>query len=242
MVYKLAVALVTVVAFGSGNAYALPWGGTVTEEIISGSAYVDYANTDTVLTTPAHGDFLLTTICGTRGVKIRGASFGFIAEIRTFPDIGWQCYDFTPGVALPKNEEITCSPSCGVDCSSPCQVSGILRKGFSIGKEKVISSSALIDVNQTSVTVLTTPSDKEFTLTTVCADTQTVFEGDSFGFIAQIGLIGANLAGDKRLCYNFTPGVALPKGEDIICREPTAPNAGSRCQVSGVLSAPSLFP
>jgi hypothetical protein len=225
----------TFAAYSNANAAppfsGVPGGGT----IVSGSQNVQPLSSATVLVTPAKGQFLLTTVCGSPRVLISGISFGFIALVDEFIEPGWQCYNFEPGVALPPNEEVSCQASCGLECPAQCQVSGIVREEPPYG-EQVISDSTLVDHNVESEIAFTIPSEGQFILTTVCADNRTAFEGNSFGFIANVR--GGSDVGDKRYCYNFAPGVALPQGEDIVCRKVVNFADVSYCQVSGILKSP----
>jgi len=87
--------------------------------------------TQTVFTTPAVGDFVLTQFCTSvmnGGMRLAVTGFGSIAHTSTD-----SCITFTPGISVPKNAAITCSTTSGprfgeyfcmisglcADCSSP---------------------------------------------------------------------------------------------------------------------------
>ena len=96
-------------------------GGSVSGKIMSSSTVFAVPIGD-VLITPAEDHFVLTTFCASSSQKLVGSTFGYIAEI---PGIGGGCLNFSPGVALPKNEVLTCAALSGA-LSESCQVSGVL--------------------------------------------------------------------------------------------------------------------
>ncbi|WP_337288888.1 hypothetical protein [Candidatus Methylomirabilis sp.] len=85
------------------------------------------SDTQTVYTTPARSDFILTGLCVTPtvsgGVRLDVAGFGGIAHLGTLGDNG--CYTFSEGVLLPRDSAITCSTSAGASPGSYfCTISG----------------------------------------------------------------------------------------------------------------------
>lgn len=86
------------------------------------------SDTQTVYTTPATSNFILTGLCVTPtvsgGVRLDVAGFGGIAHLGTLGDNG--CYTFSEGVLLPRDSAITCSTSAGASPGNYfCTISGL---------------------------------------------------------------------------------------------------------------------
>ena len=84
------------------------------------------SETETVMTTPATGDFILTQFCSSDvngGIRLAAAGLGGIAHTSGVTAL---CYTFTPGVSLPRNSAITCSTSSGASPGSYfCMITGL---------------------------------------------------------------------------------------------------------------------
>ena len=106
--------------------------------------------TETVVTAPATGNFLLTQACvsaGTGGILIAATGFGPIAQLGgqgssassgaqpadiqpVSPSGGGACQTFTPGMLVPKSSAITCSTSStAVEGNYFCTISALLVGG-----------------------------------------------------------------------------------------------------------------
>jgi hypothetical protein len=72
-------------------------------------------------------------------------------------------------------------------------------------------------------TIFQVPAENAFALTTVCILRNGEVSGSTFGLIAQ----GPG-------CTTYTPGLALPASEEIMCSGPQSEN----CIVTGVLTSP----
>ena len=128
----LALAFACALAFGfSTAAHAQTVGSLLAGTIKSASATASAQGTATIFTTPAIGHFVLTQACANAGpaVTFKGGTFGFIADINSSGfSVGQPlptCVSFSPGYAMPQNEEIECvgfSPNVGIECS----ISGVL--------------------------------------------------------------------------------------------------------------------
>ena len=86
------------------------------------------SETETVMTTPATGDFILTQFCSsdvTGGIRLAATGLGGIAHTSGVTAL---CYTFTPCVFLPTNSAITCSTSSGASSGSYfCMIAGLHR-------------------------------------------------------------------------------------------------------------------
>ena len=85
------------------------------------------SDTQTLYTTPAAHDFLLTQVCGSvgaGGVRLAITGFGTIAETGTEP-----CVTFSPGVIVPKNAAITCSTAAAATPGTSyfCTINGLQK-------------------------------------------------------------------------------------------------------------------
>jgi hypothetical protein len=83
-------------------------------------------DTETVYTTPASGDFILTEFCASLqpdgGVLLSAAGLGGIAQ--TGPTTS--CFTFTPGLSIPKGSLVSCSTASGASPGSYfCMISGV---------------------------------------------------------------------------------------------------------------------
>ena len=87
----------------------------------SASATVPANDTATVYTTPAGRPFVLTQVClDAGGVVVQGATFGVI------PGEMGACTTYHPGIALPRDEAISCENPNGVPVN--CMVTGIVTR------------------------------------------------------------------------------------------------------------------
>jgi hypothetical protein len=73
--------------------------------------------------------------------------------------------------------------------------------------------------------VFTVPEGNVYALTAVCFSRQGNLDASTFGFIAE----GPG-------CANYSPGLAVPGGDEITC---TGTAAGVACTVTGVLTSPA---
>lgn len=96
-------------------------GGAVAGEIVSASAVFLASSAGDVLTTPPEQHFVLTTFCAAGNTRLAGSTFGFIADTD-----GSGCVNFSPGVALPSEETLTCAPVGAAGNTGRCHVSGVL--------------------------------------------------------------------------------------------------------------------
>ncbi len=83
------------------------------------------SDTQTVLTTPATGEFLLTQFCGslvTGGIRLDVTGLGGIAQT----GVSGSCVSFSPGVIVPASTAITCATSAGASPGTTyfCSISG----------------------------------------------------------------------------------------------------------------------
>jgi hypothetical protein len=84
------------------------------------------SDTETIYTTPASGDFILTEFCASLqpdgGVLLSAAGLGGIAQ--TGPTTS--CFTFTPGLSIPKGSAVSCSTASGASPGSYfCMISGV---------------------------------------------------------------------------------------------------------------------
>ena len=84
------------------------------------------SDTQTVYTTPATGEFLLTTVCSSvvsGGVQLTVVGFGGVAQT----GIADSCTTLSPGVAVPASTAITCSTTSGASPGTVyfCSISGL---------------------------------------------------------------------------------------------------------------------
>jgi hypothetical protein len=83
------------------------------------------SDTQTVYTTPATGNFIVTEVCSsavTSGVELDVTGFGGIAQTTSVAP----CYTFTPGVVIGPGATMTCSTGAAASPGSYfCRISGI---------------------------------------------------------------------------------------------------------------------
>ena len=84
------------------------------------------SDTQTVYTTAATGDFIVTTFCSSvvaGGVQLAAAGFAAVAQT----GIGASCTTFTPGVSVPANTALTCTTGSGASPGTVyfCSLSGL---------------------------------------------------------------------------------------------------------------------
>lgn len=94
--------------------------GTVSGVITSKSVTVPAMMTAPLFTAPAEGFFILTQTStnGSGCITMSGSTVGRIPEQSTF----------TPGFALPANEVVSCTETCGVPFPVYCTLTGVLSK------------------------------------------------------------------------------------------------------------------
>jgi hypothetical protein len=113
----LSLSLAGVLAAGAASAQSLPLKG----KIFSASAAISANGTTTVFTTPLRGDvFVLTEACTTGGITLSGKTFGTITRFGSI----LACLSFSPGFALPANEDVQCTDLTGNPDN--CSISGVL--------------------------------------------------------------------------------------------------------------------
>jgi hypothetical protein len=83
-------------------------------------------DTQTVFTTPAVGETLVTQFCGSTGaggIRLDVAGLGGVAETGT----GSSCVTFSPGVVVPANTAVTCTTSASATPGTVyfCSVNGL---------------------------------------------------------------------------------------------------------------------
>lgn len=95
--------------------------GTVT----SASATLTVVGSVPVFTTPGAGFFILTEVCGVGGFGgpiLRGNTFGIISVgISTSG-----CFTYTPGIAIPQGEVLSCTIDFPPPPGTACMVTGVL--------------------------------------------------------------------------------------------------------------------
>jgi hypothetical protein len=94
--------------------------GTLSGKIVSAAVEVAPTTAATVYTTPATGFFILTQVCvqDRSEMAVRGATLGpLVTDDR--------CTTYTPGVALPRNEVITCANNDATPTGA-CSITGVL--------------------------------------------------------------------------------------------------------------------
>jgi collagen triple helix repeat protein len=123
-----------------------PPGPGLSGQILSTGVDVSPSSSATVFTTPATGTFILTQFCtpvvtlGVNGntlqtfaASLQGRTFGRIPGIPlalgdtgSVPIPSSSCTTYAPGIALPPNEELTCSQPPGSPLKGRCVITGIL--------------------------------------------------------------------------------------------------------------------
>jgi hypothetical protein len=109
----------------------------------------------------------------------------------------------------------------GMTAISHAQELGGLQNGT------IVSASA--PVSNSTVTVFTTPANKQLVLTQVCfgLDGQGIILGKKFGFVTEF----SSSATQATNCTSFSPGYLLPVREILQC----VSGGNSFCSISGVL-------
>jgi len=103
----------------------------------------------------------------------------------------------------------------------------------------VVSASATAPMGGTDALILTTPASGAFVLTQVCTagapgsnnEDNVRVVGSTVGPIAQ-----SYVTGDLGSCTVYTPGLAIPAGEELRCVQSGASGGAATCTVTGVLS------
>ncbi len=124
-----------------------PPGPGLAGQIMSAGADVPQGSSSKVFTTPATGTFILTQFCtpvvtvGSHGntlqtfaASLHGSTFGEIPGIPnalgdtgTVPIPSSSCATYAPGIALPPNEDLTCTQPNGSPLAGRCVITGILN-------------------------------------------------------------------------------------------------------------------
>lgn len=83
-------------------------------------------DTQTVYTTPATGDFIVTTFCASvvaGGVQLAAAGLGTLAQT----GIGASCTTFSPGISVGPSTAISCATGSGASPGTVyfCSISGL---------------------------------------------------------------------------------------------------------------------
>jgi hypothetical protein len=95
--------------------------------LVSASTPLGQANDpQTVYTTSATGDFVLTQFCASptnNGTRLAAVGLGGIAQTTATT----LCYTFQPGLIMPKSAPITCTTTEFGGVNSFCMIAGLLR-------------------------------------------------------------------------------------------------------------------
>jgi len=120
---------------------------------------------------------------------------------------------------------------CGIGfalVSPPASAQKVTTGGLS---GTIVSANVHLTQKGYAATMLTTPSaGSHFILTYFCAVDTASLIGRTFGRIARTP--GSFTTQDP--CRTFTPGIALPAGEELICTNQG--NTANDCTISGVVS------
>jgi hypothetical protein len=103
----------------------------------------------------------------------------------------------------------------------------------------VLSASAVALSGGTDALILTAPATGSFVVTQICTmgtpgsnnESNAQVVGATIGRIAQI-----HTGGDLGSCTQYTPGFAIPAGEDLRCVQVGASGSAVTCTVTGILS------
>jgi hypothetical protein len=103
----------------------------------------------------------------------------------------------------------------------------------------LVSASGSAPTGGTVATILTTPASGAFVLTQICTagtpaannEVQVRVVGSTLGPIAQ-----SYDTGSLGTCTVYTPGLAIPPGEELRCVQGGASASAVTCTVTGVLS------
>jgi hypothetical protein len=103
----------------------------------------------------------------------------------------------------------------------------------------VLSASGSAPMGGTDGPILTTPPSGTFVLTQICTtgasgsnnEDNVQVVGSTIGAIAQ-----SYATGNLGSCTVYTPGLAIPPGEELRCAQGGASSGAVRCTVTGVLS------
>jgi hypothetical protein len=119
--FVLFIAILAFIIFSSTTeAQEIKHGG-LTGTIVSATTIVctNGGCVNPIYTTPAEGSFVLTQFCATTDVlRVIGSSFGGIPV-----NEGIGCTTFSPGIALPQNETISCENG---GTFGDCMITGVL--------------------------------------------------------------------------------------------------------------------
>jgi len=97
--------------------------GALSGVVVSKSIAVPVSSSAPVFTAPAAGKgvFVLTQFCRSNCPELSGSTLGRIGDNST------GCTTYTPGIALPPGEVLTCTSS-GCDSPVPCTITGVVTK------------------------------------------------------------------------------------------------------------------
>ena len=122
---------------------------------------------------------------------------------------------------------------CGIGfalVSPPASAQKVTNGGLS---GIIVSANVHLTQNGAAATMLTTPSaGSHFILTYFCAVDTAFLDGSTFGRIARTPGSFTN----QDPCRTFTPGIALPAEEDLICINQGDTGNDNFCTISGVIS------
>ncbi len=95
---------------------------TLSGTVTSASATLTEVGSVPVFTTPGAGFFILTQFCvGSNVPTFRGNTFGIIPF-----GGGVGCTTYTPGIAIPQGEVLSCTQDFPFGLPAPCMVTGVL--------------------------------------------------------------------------------------------------------------------
>jgi len=103
----------------------------------------------------------------------------------------------------------------------------------------LVSASATAPMGGTDAVILTTPASGAFVLTQICtAGTPSSNNEDNARVVGSTLGPSAQSYGTDSLgaCTVYTPGLAIPPGEELRCAQGGASGSAVTCTVSGVLS------
>jgi hypothetical protein len=103
----------------------------------------------------------------------------------------------------------------------------------------LVSASGTAPMGGTEVAILTTPASGAFVLTQICTtgapgsnnEDNVRVVGSTIGALAQ-----SYGTGNLGSCTVYTPGLAIPPGEELRCVQGGASSGAASCTVTGVLS------
>jgi len=102
--------------------------GGLSGTLVSANVHLASFGSDTMLTTPSAGShFILTYFCATAEASLEGSTFGLIfSSINLSFSVADHCQTFTPGIALPADEDLICTSHRSSEIN--CTISGVISK------------------------------------------------------------------------------------------------------------------